>query len=274
MSRDLKEYEAVVRLLGDASEVSQLRPGLTAEIEVLVSSRENVLQAPIQSISTKVGQQFAFVIRGDKATLRKVKIGESNDRMIEILGGLEEGELVAMNPASKFQNEIKDLETELIAEQAKRAAEDAKNPAPSAPVLSPVDAPSSLGEASPLAGVNPGEGRGPGRNREGGGNSSGTAGPVGEASVAEGPRVGRPPSGSDGAPRGGNPLAFFDRMDADGDGKLVSSELLGPVKDQMSTLDKNQDGAISREEFQSGFVGRPRGGAPLNGPPPEQAGGG
>lgn len=234
-SRDLKEYEAIIRLLGQGQEVSKLRPGLTAEIVMLVSSREDVLQAPIQSVMTVVSQQIAFVVKDGKAELRRVKIGASNDRMVEILEGVNEGEVVVMNPKSHFEREIKELESQLIKEQAaKGAAETGTTPPP---------------PATP-AGPQPGAGAPP-----------------------AGPRNG-PPGGSEGGARPAfDPLAMFQRMDANSDGKLAPDEWSERFKERAPSLDKDGDGAISREEFQTGFANRPPGG-PTNGPPPEQAGGG
>jgi len=236
MTRDLKEYEAVVRLLGDAGDVSKLRPGLTAEIEVLVSSRDEVLQAPIQSVLTVVGRQIAFVIVDNKAELRKVKVGQTNDQMIEILEGLDEGATVVMNSRRQFDREIKALETELIKEQAVQAAAEAANPKQPPTPKPPLEgAPAPRADGPPRGGPRPGS--------EGGG----------------------------GPPR--DPLAFFSRLDSDGDGKLAEGDLLGPLKGQMANMDKDKDGFISKDEFTAGFAARPRGG-PTNGPPPEQAGGG
>lgn len=155
MTRDLKEYEAVIRLLGSAEEVGNLRPGLTAEIEVLVSSRENVLQAPIQSIVTVVGRQVAFVIARGKAEMRTVKIGATNDRMIEILEGLNEGDQVVMNPRSNFEAELKQLEEDLIKQQAADSQKAGESPAesvpeiPAAPISPPVGTPPAGSEGRP-----------------------------------------------------------------------------------------------------------------------------
>lgn len=239
MTRDLKEYEAVVRLLGDAGDVSKLRPGLTAEIEVLVSSRDEVLQAPIQSVLTVVGQQIAFVIVDNQAELRKVKVGQTNDRMIEIVEGLDEGATVVMNPRSHFERDIKELESQLIKEQAAQAAkagskEDAAPAIPAAP-----------------AGI-PSDGPGPGSR----------------------PAGGPTPNGSEGGRPAFNPTAMFDGMDANKDGKLAQEEWSPRFAERAPSMDADKDGSISRAEFTAGFANRPRGGAPTNGPLLEQAGGG
>jgi len=235
-SRDLKEYEAVIRLHEAGNDVSRLRPGLTAEIVMLVSSREDVLQAPIQSVMTVVSQQIAFVIKGGKAELRRVKIGESNDRMVEVLEGIDVGEVVVMNPKTHFEREIKELESQLIKDQAaKGAADSAAMPEIEAPTLPRPDASGTPNPAGPPAGP--------------------AAGSEGEARPAF------------------DPLAMFQRMDTNSDGKLAADEWSERFKERAPALDKDGDGAISRAEFQSGIAGRPPGG-PTNGLPPEQAGGG
>lgn len=235
-SRDLKEYEAVVRLLGTGNQVSKLRPGLTAEIVVLVSSREDVLQAPIQSVVTVVSQQVIFVIKDGKAELRQVKIGESNDRMVEIKEGLDVGDVVVMNPKSHFEREIKELETELIKEQAAQGAQEAATPQEA---------------VAPPTGSQPGPG-----------------------GLPNGPGM-SPPPGSEGAGRPAfDPLAIFQRMDTDSDGKLVAGEWSDKFKERAPSLDKDGDGAISLTEFQAGMANRPPGGGPPTGGPGQELPGG
>ena len=59
-------------------------------------------------------------------------------------------------------------------------------------------------------------------------------------------------------------MAMFDRLDVDKDEKLTEEELEGnPMADRLMTLDKDDDSAISKEEFQgitALFSGRGRGG--------------
>lgn len=111
-SRDFKEYEAVVKISDDADKVNKLRPGLTATVEVLIERREDVLQIPVQSVLSFGAKQFAFVASVDGDVEQKeISIGQTNDRTIEILTGLTEGEKVVMNPRSHFQKDIEILET-------------------------------------------------------------------------------------------------------------------------------------------------------------------
>lgn len=58
-----------------------------------------------------------------------------------------------------------------------------------------------------------------------------------------------------------DPAAAFDRMDADNDGKLVEEEYSdSPMAERMKTLDKDESGDISKEEFTTGITSLFRGG--------------
>ena len=85
---NLKEYVTLIKLTDDVEKVSQLKPGLTAEVEILVDRLSNVLQAPVQSFVERGGQYFVWMQAGDKLERRKVKIGKSNDSMMEIVEGV------------------------------------------------------------------------------------------------------------------------------------------------------------------------------------------
>ena len=54
--------------------------------------------------------------------------------------------------------------------------------------------------------------------------------------------------------RGFDPGEMFDRMDADKDGNLVETEYAdNPMAERMKTLDKDESGGISKEEFTTGI---------------------
>jgi hypothetical protein len=61
-------------------------------------------------------------------------------------------------------------------------------------------------------------------------------------------------------------MAFFQRMDANGDGKLVESEMPERMRERFATMDANGDKSVDAEEFKkasANFRGRgPGGGGP------------
>ncbi|GAB4146587.1 MAG: hypothetical protein Tsb009_19370 [Planctomycetaceae bacterium] len=104
---DMMLYETTIKILGN---VDQLKPGMNAEVEIIVEDREDVLQVPVQSIINIGDSYAAYVAKGNDVSIRKdIKIGSSNNKMVEILAGLEPGEQVVMNPNSHFSKEIRAL---------------------------------------------------------------------------------------------------------------------------------------------------------------------
>src|SRR4029079_250396 len=85
---NLKEYITHIKLTDDVEKVSQLKPGSTAEVEILIDRLNDVLQAPVQAFVERGGRYFAWVLVDNKLTRREVKIGKSNEQMTQILEGL------------------------------------------------------------------------------------------------------------------------------------------------------------------------------------------
>jgi len=258
----VKEYDAVVKLIDETERVNKLRPGLNASIEVLVERRENVLQIPLQANVTIGGKQFVFVVTGKKVEMRSIKVGKTNANFIEVLEGIKEGEEVVMNPHSRFTKEISDKEAEIAETQAKEVA---KQPEVTAP---PPGQPGQGGPGAPgaPAGSQGGPGGGTGRRPEG---APGAGGPAGEG------RPSGPPSEGGGGRGNFDPMAFFDRMDQDQDGKISKDEAMGPFKENFEAVDTDSDGKVSKDEFMAarGKFGRGgRGGG--GGRPPGDSGGG
>ena len=92
-------------------QINQLKPGMTAEARIRVGELKNVLVVPVQAIAEHKGDFFAFVEDplGNEIRRRKVKIGENNEKLVEVLEGIQEGETVALDAharaALEFKNE-------------------------------------------------------------------------------------------------------------------------------------------------------------------------
>ncbi|MBI5026192.1 MAG: efflux RND transporter periplasmic adaptor subunit [Nitrospirae bacterium] len=75
-----------------------LKPGMSADIEIITGEAENTLVVPTQSVMEKGKEKFVFVIEGNKAKQRKVAIGVHNWNFTEIKEGIKEGEKVIITP--------------------------------------------------------------------------------------------------------------------------------------------------------------------------------
>lgn len=124
---DIKEYQIAINLTDPPERVKLLRPGISAEFEVIVDDRENVLQVPVQSVVQVGREYYSWVVKGKSLERRQVKVARSNDTDIEILDGLTQGEIVVMSPRSLFADEITQLEEILVAELAEQGIDESES---------------------------------------------------------------------------------------------------------------------------------------------------
>ncbi|MBL6706531.1 MAG: HlyD family efflux transporter periplasmic adaptor subunit [Planctomycetaceae bacterium] len=132
-SAKVKEYPADVRVEGDCE---GLRPGMTAEVEILIANLENVLTIPVSSVVVKGGQFFGYVKSPDGPQKRQLLLGLSNDKFVEVKDGVSEGEEILMNPRSVMSDQLndeEDKEQDDTADQvSSRFGESSSTPAPAA----------------------------------------------------------------------------------------------------------------------------------------------
>ncbi|HXF68242.1 MAG TPA: efflux RND transporter periplasmic adaptor subunit [Thermoflexus sp.] len=73
-----------------------VRAGMTVQVQIIVARRENTLVVPRRAVTTRGGQAFVTVLRGDQTEQIPVRVGMRGDTMVEILEGLQEGEIVVL----------------------------------------------------------------------------------------------------------------------------------------------------------------------------------
>lgn len=100
--RGVKEYETLVRLT-DVPEDAGLKPGMTAEVRILVNRLSDVLVVPVQAVAEHSGSHVTFVINNDKLERRSVAVGENNDQFIQIIDGLTSGDRVALDARARVE---------------------------------------------------------------------------------------------------------------------------------------------------------------------------
>jgi HlyD family secretion protein len=232
---DLKEYEAQIEILDNPDRVRKLKPGMTAQVRIVVEDRkENVLQIPVQSVVSFSGHFYTYVATKGGAERRDLKVGDANDEFMEILDGVAEGESVVMSPRTHFSKELSVLEAENSAEVEKNRVR--------------VDTP-NRNAAAPAAAGGPGAG-GPGTGGPGTGGPGavgpGAGGPGAGGPGAGGPGAGGPGAGGPGA--GMDPKAMFESMDANKDGVVTKDE--HPRPEFFDRSDKDGDGKLTLEEMQ------------------------
>ena len=98
---DDKRFDLIITLDPTTAE---LRPEMTIRADVIVGSRANVLMIPVTAVFNNQGSRVVYVTGATGTEMRPVDLGESNDRMVEVVSGLREGERVSLSapaPAGK-----------------------------------------------------------------------------------------------------------------------------------------------------------------------------
>jgi multidrug efflux pump subunit AcrA (membrane-fusion protein) len=93
MNPDLKVYNSTIRIDGF---YDWLKPGMTAEAEILVKKLDNAVYVPLQAVTPVEDGHVCYVQTLAGAQARNVKVGEFNNTFIEIVSGLDAGETVLL----------------------------------------------------------------------------------------------------------------------------------------------------------------------------------
>ncbi len=96
-STEVKKFDIEITL---KTEGLQLRPGVSAKVEIHVDVREQALYVPLQSVFAEDGAHWCHVQPpGKTPEKRKITIGTANDNYMEIVDGLTAGDQVLLyNP--------------------------------------------------------------------------------------------------------------------------------------------------------------------------------
>ncbi len=93
--RHLKYYATTIRI-DDPS--STLRPGQSAEVEILLARHDNVLTVPVTAVVQQGDDVFAWVQTDSALERREVALGTVTDQVAEVSAGLHEDDEVLSRP--------------------------------------------------------------------------------------------------------------------------------------------------------------------------------
>lgn len=108
----------------------QLKPGMSAMVEIIANTLENVLYVPVQAVAAHDGKHYVYKANG-KIEPVEVEVGENSEAFIEVLSGLSEGdEILTYAPVSMdTQAGVRERPLEKQQQQEKEAEADASGPA-------------------------------------------------------------------------------------------------------------------------------------------------
>lgn len=139
LSSSVRKYAVFVKIFDPPL---ALKPGMNAAVTVQVREAPDVLLAPIQTVYAVQERKFCLVKQGEDWETREIEIDGDNSQYVLIKSGLEEGDVLVMNPGA-YENQLDipeiiiDSRIELPDEKAseidriKAVAATANKPAPS-----------------------------------------------------------------------------------------------------------------------------------------------
>jgi len=95
---DLKVYSTEIYIDGNDQ---ALRTGMSCQAEIIVQQYDSVFYVPMQAVTRVNSEPTVYVQTGNLFQPRVVKLGLDNSKMVHILDGLKEGEIVLLTPPLK-----------------------------------------------------------------------------------------------------------------------------------------------------------------------------
>jgi len=83
---------------------SQVKPGMTAAVNIIVKQVKNQLLIPNQAVRLVNGNRVVYILVNGKTRLAVITLGASSDTMSVLTGNnlLKEGDLIILNPPAQF----------------------------------------------------------------------------------------------------------------------------------------------------------------------------
>jgi multidrug efflux pump subunit AcrA (membrane-fusion protein) len=93
------KYDTIVQL----PSVDGLRPGMSAEVKVILDRHENVLTVPVAAVLETVEGDFCWVKSEEEVERRRLELGDTDDMFLVVHAGLHEGEQVVLDPLATLR---------------------------------------------------------------------------------------------------------------------------------------------------------------------------
>jgi HlyD family secretion protein len=96
-----------------ADKLPDIKPGVSARAEIIVTNLQNVISVPLQAVTTRQGKPVVYLANGEQSKPVEVQVGLYNTKFIEVTSGLKEGDHILLSPP--FDTEQKDLGGAILA---------------------------------------------------------------------------------------------------------------------------------------------------------------
>ena len=79
--------------------------GSMQQVQWVLDSRSNVLQLPLSTLLMKEGQQYVVLVHNNKTKQQQVSLGLRNSTHVEVLGGLQSGDMVVLHNPQRLRDD-------------------------------------------------------------------------------------------------------------------------------------------------------------------------
>jgi len=88
------KFDTIVKL----PETEGLKPGMTAEVKIVLDRYKDVLLIPVGSVLETIDGDFCWVKTPQGLERRRLQLGEANEELVIVKSGVQEGEQVVLDP--------------------------------------------------------------------------------------------------------------------------------------------------------------------------------
>lgn len=102
-----QRVDVILQLTTPPDQRAELGDGFSVYARIVEWQGDDVLQVPLSGLFRDGNSWAVFVVSGDQAHLRRIKIGRSNKTFAEVLDGLEQGDRVVLHPNDRIDDATK-----------------------------------------------------------------------------------------------------------------------------------------------------------------------
>ncbi|MGG1368367.1 efflux RND transporter periplasmic adaptor subunit [Priestia megaterium] len=95
------QYPIEVKI--DDEDIKTIKPGFKILLSIETDNK-NASSLPIEAIVDKNGSKYVYILSNGKAIMKKVKVGETTDKHVEILSGISSKQQIILNPSNQITN--------------------------------------------------------------------------------------------------------------------------------------------------------------------------
>ena len=99
------KYDTIIKL----PQVPGLRPGMSAEVEVVIAEYEDVVSVPVAAVVETDNGTFCWIKTPTGPERRVIKLGDTNSVHVIVKAGLKPGDEIVLNPVALIEEAQEDV---------------------------------------------------------------------------------------------------------------------------------------------------------------------